>query len=53
MQIPNPFTYAIFCHLGQDINNKFMISLYHSVGFDIIWRYDDPFNAIIRNELYN
>jgi hypothetical protein len=28
-------------------------SLYHSVNFSIIWRYDDPLNAIIRNELHN
>jgi hypothetical protein len=30
-----------------------MIFFYHSVDFSIIWRYDDSFNAIIRNELYN
>jgi hypothetical protein len=30
-----------------------MIFLYHSVSFNIIWRYDDPFNIIIYNELYN
>jgi hypothetical protein len=30
-----------------------MTSLYHSVSFNIVWRYDDPFNAIVRNELHN
>jgi hypothetical protein len=30
-----------------------MIFLYYSVSFSIIWRYDDPLNAIIRNELHN
>jgi hypothetical protein len=53
MQIPNPFIYTAFYHLSQGINNKFVTSLYHSIGFNIIWRYDDPFNIIIRNELYN
>jgi hypothetical protein len=53
MQIPNPFTYTAFYYFGQGINNKFMISLYHSVDFNIIWRYDDSFNIIIRNELLN
>jgi hypothetical protein len=53
MQIPNLFTYTVFCHFGQGINNKFMTSLYYSVNFSIVWRYDDPLNAIIRNELHN
>jgi hypothetical protein len=30
-----------------------MTSFYHSVGFDIVWRYNDSLNAIIRNELSN
>jgi hypothetical protein len=53
MQIPNLFIYTAFYHLGQDINNKFVISFYHSIDFNIIWRYDDLLNAIIYNELHN
>jgi hypothetical protein len=53
MQIPNLFAYAVFCHFGQGINNRFVIFLYYSVGFSIVRRYDDPFNTIIRNELHN
>jgi hypothetical protein len=53
MQIPNLFIYAAFCHLGQGINNRFVISLYHSINFSIVWRYDDSLNVIIRNELHN
>jgi hypothetical protein len=53
MQIPNLFAYAAFYYLGQGINNRFMTSLYYSVGFNIVWRYDDSFNTIVRNELHN
>jgi len=53
MQIPNLFTYTAFYYLSQGINNRFITSLYHSVGFDIVWRYDDSLNTIIRNELHN